>query len=69
MTVEDEQVAEGEGREESSESRKPGRYSPWVKEQVRQRYRLCITVEDKLALAKELGIVDEDGNPSLSKLY
>lgn len=55
--------------EDETRAPKRTRYSPWVKEQVRQRYRLCRTTEDKLALAKELGIVDDNGNPSLSKLY
>lgn len=39
------------------------RYSAFVKEQVRQRYHLCRTTEDKEALARELGI------GSVSKLY
>jgi hypothetical protein len=45
------------------------RYSPWVKEQVRLRYRFCRTTEDKEALALELGIVDDDGKPDVNKLY
>lgn len=45
------------------------RYSPWVKEQVRKRYALCRTTADKEALAKELSIVDANGNPSVPKLY
>jgi hypothetical protein len=39
------------------------RYSNYVKEQVRQRYPLCRTTEDKEALARELGI------DSVAKLY
>lgn len=45
------------------------RYSPHVKDQVRKRYPLCRTTADKVALAKELEIVDEKGKPSISKLY
>lgn len=45
------------------------RYSPYVKDQVRKRYHLCRTTEDKRALAKELDILDETGDGDVSKLY
>lgn len=44
-------------------------YSPWVKQQVRLRYPGCRTTKDKEELARELGILDADGNPSVPKLY
>lgn len=46
-----------------SVARQRTRYSPYIKEQVRKRYHLCRTTEDKQALADELGI------GSVSKLY
>lgn len=49
--------------------KKRTRYSPYVKEQVRQRYRFCRTTADKEALAAELEILDDDGRPSVAKLY
>ena len=45
------------------------RYSNWVKQQVRLRYPLCRTTEDKRQLAAELNIRDADGEPSVPKLY
>lgn len=45
------------------------RYSNWVKQQVKLRYPLCRTTEDKRQLALELGILDADGQPSVPKLY
>lgn len=44
-------------------ARQRTRYSAYIKEQVRQRYHLCRTTEDKEELAEELGI------GSVSKLY
>ena len=49
--------------------KKRTRYAAYVKEQVIKRYRYCRTTEDREALAAELGIVDADGKPSVSKLY
>lgn len=45
------------------------RYSNWVKQQVKLRYPLCRTTQDRLQLAAELDIRDENGEPSVSKLY
>ena len=44
-------------------ARQRTRYSAYIKEQVRQRYKLCRTTADKEELAEELGI------GSVSKLY
>lgn len=46
-----------------------GRYSPYVKAEVLKRYHLCRTTEDKKNLAKQLDIVDENGEGDVSKLY
>ena len=45
------------------------RYPAWVKDQVKKRYQFCRTTADKINLAAELKILDEDGQPSVSKLY
>lgn len=50
-------------------AQKRTRYTPQVKDQVKKRYRYCRTTADKEALAEELGILDDSGKPSVSKLY
>jgi hypothetical protein len=46
-----------------------GRYSPYVKAEVLKRYHLCRTTDDKKSLAKQLGILDENNEGDVSKLY
>jgi hypothetical protein len=50
-------------------SQERARYSSYTKQQVRERYPLCRTTEDKRILAAELNIFDEDGAASVPKLY
>jgi hypothetical protein len=45
------------------------RYTRWQKQQVMLHYPECRTPEDRQVLADRLGIVDDDGSPSIQKLY
>jgi hypothetical protein len=45
------------------------RYTRWQKQQVKLHYPSCRTTKDKEELAERLGIVDDQGRPSVAKLY
>lgn len=45
------------------------RYSQAVKEEIARRYPHCRSTADKLALCRDQGIVDDEGQPDLNRLY
>jgi hypothetical protein len=62
-------AVEPAAEEASAHERSGTRYSEWQKQQVKLLYPACRSTRDKHDLAARLRIVDDEGEPSVARLY